>query len=109
MDANRLNSFSMHSVNWMLASLSQSLQVVGQLQVQQEPTEDEKNSLDIHRTLILNYCHFLAPFVDVAEKLFPQHKSLLDWIKNTFNEALNKNVLKACACSGCVPKEIISE
>lgn len=108
MDASKLKDFSYHSVNWMLSSLSQSLQVVGRLQVNQEPTEEEKSALDIHRTLILNYCHFLAPFVDVAEKLFPQHKSLLDWIKSTFNEALDKNVLKACVCSGCIPKDNIS-
>jgi hypothetical protein len=108
MDAQRVNDFTYHGINWILSAISHSLQLIGQVQVNKELSEDEKtDQVNVHKTLILNLCHFLAPYLDVAEEIFPQHKVLLEWVHNTFNEAINKNIIKACACKVCAPSQDI--
>ena len=102
MEASQFQNFSIHAVNWALATIMKALQAIGQLQVDKSLSEDEKQSqINSNYVLILNLCHMVVPFLDVVKELFPQHKALIDWIENCYNEAISKEILKPCACQAC--------
>ncbi len=102
MEAQQMKDFSVHAMNWALSVIMKALQAIGQLQVDKSLSDDERQAqINSNYVLILNLCHMVVPFLDVAKELFPQHAALMDWIENCYKDALSKDLLKPCSCSGC--------
>ncbi len=94
--------FSTHAMNWALATIMKALQAIGQLQVDKSLSDDERQAqINSNYILILNLCHMVIPFIDVVKGLFPQHGALIDWMENCYKDAVQKDILKPCACMAC--------
>ncbi len=106
MDTQKLEQMASHTANWVLGAISRSLQIIGQLQVDQTLSADEKNAqINMHQSLIVNLTTLIVPFIDIVEDIFPQYKSLIDWIKNTYQSALDNKVIAPCGCATCTSRQ----
>jgi len=98
-----LKNFSIHTINFALATITRALQAIGQIQVNTELTDEQKQAqINPNYALILNLGHMVVPFIGIAEDLFPQYKGVLDWLSKAYTEVQSQGLIKACECAGCI-------